>query len=958
VGALLVALLVAAPAQSATPPAGFTEETIVGGLSSPVAAAPAPDGRIFVAEKPGRVRVVDRSGALLSQPLIDLSSQVNSYHDRGLLGIAVDRDFAVNGYLYLLFTFELSPLAPDSAAAMVARLLRVTVSSANTTSDPTVLLGSYASGPCPPASNTVDCIPSNGASHSIGTIRVDPADGTLWIGVGDSASFTQIDELAFRAYDERSFAGKILHVDRNGRGLPGHPFCPTNTDLTQVCTKLYAKGLRNPFRFSLRPDGPPIAGDVQWDANEELNVVKSGGNHGWPCWEANNHTPGYRNDPRCQELYAAGGDTKPIYAYPHFDGSGSSSSAVVGGPEYNGTDWPAEYRSSIYFGDYAKGFVKRIRVDDADRCLDTDASGSCAARNFATNWYGAVDLQRAPGGGLLFVLFGDGGPNGSVRKFVYSAGNKAPTAVVQATPRYGSVPLTVQFSGSGSSDPEKSPLTYRWDFGDGSATSTARDPSHVYTSEGSYTATLTVSDGELSHSDSVVISPGNTPPRATLTSPVHESLYSAGETIVLSAAAVDDEDGTLGDAAFTWRVTLVHDGHDHPLTALGGSDSSFVAADDHDADSYYRITLAVKDSGGLEDVETITIRPRTTTFEIASTPQAGAPVSYGGIEGTTTFTRTSAVNYRTSVSAGLTYERLGVHYLFDRWSDGGARTQTITIPSTASTLTAVYREDMAAQRSATASSSESAARGPSRANDIDSATRWSSAYLDSQWWQVDLGSVRTIGAVEINWEAAYASRYRILTSTDGAGFTQAADVSLTSARLERTTFAARSARHVRVQGVTRATAWGISFWDARVLGPADTPEPAPQEDKALRKPASASSSEAGLPPGNANDGDTGTRWGSAYADNQWWQVDLGAARLVDTVELNWEVAHARTYSILTSTDGTSFAEVAAVSLSAPGLKRTTFPVTTARYVRVLGLTRATIYGFSLWDARVRPRTRT
>ncbi|HWI05897.1 MAG TPA: discoidin domain-containing protein, partial [Solirubrobacteraceae bacterium] len=122
----------------------------------------------------------------------------------------------------------------------------------------------------------------------------------------------------------------------------------------------------------------------------------------------------------------------------------------------------------------------------------------------------------------------------------------------------------------------------------------------------------------------------------------------------------------------------------------------------------------------------------------------------------------------------------------------------------------------------------------------------------------------------------------------------------------------------------------------------------------LNQPASSSSDfNPNLTADKANDGDSSTRWNSARdPDNQWWQVDLGSARTVDTVELNWHSNYAKTYEILTSTDGTNFTRVASVSLDVAGLKRTTFPATSARYVRVLGLTRATKNGFALLDARV------
>ena len=124
-------------------------------------------------------------------------------------------------------------------------------------------------------------------------------------------------------------------------------------------------------------------------------------------------------------------------------------------------------------------------------------------------------------------------------------------------------------------------------------------------------------------------------------------------------------------------------------------------------------------------------------------------------------------------------------------------------------------------------------------------------------------------------------------------------------------------------------------------------------DLALGQPASTSSNESGsYSPGMANDGNSSTRWSSSFADNQWWQVDLGSQKQVDTVSLNWEAAYASSYRIQVSTDGWNFVDAATVSNSAAGWKTTTFAPVSAHYVRVLGITRATVYGFSFWDARV------
>jgi glucose/arabinose dehydrogenase len=512
-GALLVALTApAAHAASYLP--GFEERTVVGGLTEPTAMAWAPDGRLFVIEKPGRLKVVE-PGDTSATTILDISSRVNGLHDRGLLGLAVDSAFDGNGYVYLLYTYDVSQLTADSDAPMVSRLERYTVSPSNVVGSPTVLLGSYAEGACPAPSNTVDCIPSDNLSHSIGTVRSAP-DGTLWVGSGDAASFNVADPLAFRTYDERSMAGKILHVDRDGRGLPGHPFCPSDTDLDHVCTKVWAGGFRNPFRFKLRPGGGLAVGDVGWNVREELDLIPTaagggGGLYGWPCYEGSTRTAGYRDRVECGDEYAKEGTSTahvaPDYDYSHDGGS----AAVLGGPTYRGTQYPAGYRDDVFFGDFALGFIRKANVDAQGRIVGID--------DFASDWSG-VDLEPDPSGDLAYASFGDGSSgSGSIRRIVYSPGNGSPVAVASAAPTSGRSPLEVSFTGSPSTDPDGDPLSYDWDFGDGSAHSSQASPTHRYTTDGAFAAQLTVSDGRgLSGTDTVTISVGD-PPVASIDSP-------------------------------------------------------------------------------------------------------------------------------------------------------------------------------------------------------------------------------------------------------------------------------------------------------------------------------------------------------------------------------------------------------------------------------------------------------
>ncbi len=690
-----LALFAAAPAGATTLPSGFTEADITtGSLGSVTAVAFAPDGRKFLTEKNGRVRVVAANGAVVATPLLDLRAKVNSFSDRGMLGIAADKDFATNGYLYLLYVYELNPLVQDSDAPMVSRLTRVTVKPDNTLVNPadpeTVILGKDVSGPCPQPDNLRDCIQADYKWHTIGTVRSDPVDGTLWVGNGDTHPHA-VDSTSYRPYDEQSLAGKILHIDRQGRGVAGHPFCPSETNLDKNCTKIYAKGFRNPFRFTLRPGKGPVVGDVGASTREEVDLIKPGKNYGWPCYEGTVRTPLYDEEPRCLQEYAKEGTadaaTPPTWDYAHGDGA-----STIGGVVYNGTRYPADYRGDIFVADYVQGWVKRLEVDANDRVT--------AVRDFATDWPTGVDIQAAPGDGdIVYADLGYAGPPAGVRRFSYTgATNAPPTASATATPSSGAPPLAVSFSSAGSSDPDGDALSYYWQFGDGSPGTSSPNPSHTYSSAGTYAAALTVSDGQgNSDSETVTISVGNSGPTASISAPLDESLYRDGGTVALRGSGTDPDDGPLPDSALSWQVLLHHGSHIHEHSSATGAQASFVAATDHDADSYYEVRLTVTDSSGLKQTKNVDVRPQTSSLTLASSP-AGAPLEYVGVQsGAAPFTREAAVGYRAAISAAETFVRDGVTYRFAAWSDGGARQHEVTVGAADSTLTASYTPDTGTQ---------------------------------------------------------------------------------------------------------------------------------------------------------------------------------------------------------------------------------------------------------------------
>ncbi len=465
----------ALPAYAALP-AGFEEEVVADGLFIPTVFDFSSDGRIFIAEKNGTVRVV-KNGQLLPTPFITLTD-INTSGDRGLIGMALDRDFASNGYVYLSYTHENSPEEPDGPKT--SRIVRVTADGdVADLSTYTILVGSVAGSPVAPSCQDVaitdDCIPSDSLSHSVGGLRFGP-DGYLYASTGDGADFTRVDPAAELAQNIDSLGGKFLRIDRDGNGVPSNPYY--TGDPTDNRSKVWAYGMRNAYRFSFHPDSDLLyAGDVGWFYREEINIIEAGKNYGWPCWEGTRKHDGYDCD-----ASGPGELTYPLYEYERdFDADPNDAISVVAG-DILGERYPAAYRGDYIFGDFHRNDIYRMVLSEDGRSvvaveewLDNEAAGPVA-------------IQVGPNGFLHYIsIF-----TGELRRLVYRT-NEVPNAVITADTLTGDAPLTVSFSGLSSSDPEDDTLTYAWDLGDGTAVE-GPTPSHTYTSDGLYTVVLTVTD--------------------------------------------------------------------------------------------------------------------------------------------------------------------------------------------------------------------------------------------------------------------------------------------------------------------------------------------------------------------------------------------------------------------------------------------------------------------------------
>ena len=255
-------------------------------------------------------------------------------------------------------------------------------------------------------------------------------------------------------------------------------------------------------------------------------------------------------------------------------------------------------------------------------------------------------------------------------------------------------------------------------------------------------------------------------------------------------------------------------------------------------------------------------------------------------------------------------------------------------------------DDVALGKTATASSLESTAYPAADAVDGSTSTRWSSAFSDPQWLEVDLGQTTSICQVALDWEAAYATAFQIQTSNDGSTWTTIYSTT-TGTGGDQTLNVSGSGRYVRMYGTARATQYGYSLWEFQVFASGTANALLSQGD-----PTTASSVEStAFPATNATDGNVGTRWSSAFSDPQWLEVDLGATHTVNQVVLDWEAAYATAFQIQTSNDGSTWTTIYSTTTGTGG-DQTLSVSGSGRYVRMYGTARATQYGYSLWEFQV------
>jgi PKD repeat protein len=482
-----------------------------------------------------------------------------------------------------------------------------------------------------------------------------------------------------------------------GLGAPGNPFAGGDTNAARIV----AEGLRNPFRFTFRPGTSEVwVGDVGWSAWEEINRLAtptSFTNFGWPCYEGNGQQSGYASLALCQGLYAAGTGAvaAPYYTYSH-------SAQVVAGetcPTANGssisgiafatsaTTYPAPYNTALFFADHSRNCIWAMLQGSNGL---PDASNR---RTFEAAALNPVDLQIGPDGNLYYVDF-DGG---TIRQITWTV-DRSPVAVASASPTTGAAPLTVQFDGTGSTDPDNDPLTYSWDLnGDGTfGDSASATPSFTYTQNGQFNVTLRVSDGRGGlGTDQVTILVGSGGPSATITSPAAGTLWKVGDVISFSGSATDPIDGQLTPSALSWKLILHHcptdigSCHTHDLQSWTGISTGSFTAPDHEYPAYLELQLTATDSRGLSDTVSRRLDPRTVQLTLASSP-GKLQLTLDGTTAASQIVKTVIQNSTHTI--GASSQTIGNRsYAFISWSDRGQAIHTIVVTAT-SKYTATFKK--------------------------------------------------------------------------------------------------------------------------------------------------------------------------------------------------------------------------------------------------------------------------
>ncbi len=631
------------PAEPSFAP-GFVEQQLVTGLN-PSAMTLGPDGRLYIVEKNGRV-LIFRDGELLDRPFVDI--EVDDFNERGLGGISFHPDFEKNGYFYLYYT------APNVGRNRIVRMR------------------SNGDAAVPDSEELLFELDRLPASVHNGGAMVWLPDTTLLVAVGEGGA----SELAG---DKNSLLGKMLRINPDGSIPPDNPYYD---ELEGDLRAIYALGFRNSFTMAAQPStGRVFANDVGGSDFEEVNEILPGRHYGWPLVEG---PKGFENAP---PDYRA-----PLHFYDHATGC-----AVIGAAFYEtiNPSFPPEYHGKYLFADYCRGFIRVLNptTGEVEGELAEDLARPIA---LAVDSLGDLYYIARPGIGDGSTDDNSGTESGGLFRIRYLS-TGAP--VVSRAPEDVLLPRGEEavFDGLGSGQPT---LRYQW-LRDGRVlpgdTGVQLRVADVTLADSGATFRLIVANdaGADTSRPATLAVTSNTRPVATIELPADTRTYAGGDTIRFAGKASDAEEGDLPDERLHWKVEFHHDDHTHPgieLAGQAGGELAVPRVGEVSPNVFYRVTLTVRDSGGLDQSSFVDVQPRLTDLNFQTQPE-GLSLNADGFNNEAPFSLESVVGLERVVKAEQVQQRGDTLYILEGWDGALPEETTVSyaVPPEGRSFRARYR---------------------------------------------------------------------------------------------------------------------------------------------------------------------------------------------------------------------------------------------------------------------------
>ncbi len=599
----------------------------------------APDGRIFVLEQAGRVRIV-KNDVMLGKPFYTFPTTFST--DRGLISMALSPNFPATPYIYFYWSANVGNV-------VVNKITRITANG------DVAVPGSEV--------NIWQSDPLDQAFYHYGGGMWIGADGKLYLATGDRLRGPNASSLTSRW-------GKILRINTDGTIPTDNPFYAQTTGAAHA---IWALGLRNPWQSTVREStGDVYLSDVGSNTWEELDKAASGANYGWPTYEGtSNGAPGY---------------TDPVWQYHHDTGT-PNGCAIVGGDFYEPAvpKLPAQYNGTLLIADHCNGWVKSVDVDHGN-----------TVRDLFDGFERPVDVKVGQQGQIYVLTRMVDGVNGAGLFRIDYVGGNAPAITQQPQSQTVSAgaPATFTAAASGGSGT----LRFQWQrngINIAGATGTSFTIAHTTVGQSGQKFRVVVSDDNTSVNSQVatLTVTNDQPPQPQILTPTAGTTYGGGETINYSGSATDPESGTLPPSAFTWSVVFHHNTHTHDFlpSIPGVTGGSFTIPVDNETDSdvFYRIHLSVRDPQGVTTEVTRDVVPRLVQVTVQTSP-ANLLFTLGGTQFTNSITFTGVEGIRRNLGAVTPQSSGGNGWSFVSWSDSGAANHDISTPTIDTTYTVTY----------------------------------------------------------------------------------------------------------------------------------------------------------------------------------------------------------------------------------------------------------------------------